>query len=296
VRSGHFAHRLNIFEVSSVSIGQTLSAARVAAGLSVDDVSAKSRLRATVIRAIEADDFAPCGGDFYARGHIRTYAAIVGADAAALVAEYDATVGAADEPPLSGQLIDTGASGGIGRSADRRSPRWGATAAGVALVLIIVVVSVNLLGKHKTTPHNQAAGVVPAVSPTPSTSTAAPVSSAPGLSTPTASPSVTPVASQPVVSPPTSAVADAGVQIVLKATTSKCWVLASSSDGAVLYQGILGPGESKTFADPQKISLKLGNAPATDLTVNGVDIGTPPSKGSVTSISFGPGNPTQAEG
>jgi cytoskeleton protein RodZ len=279
-----------------VSIGQTLSAARIAAGLSIDDVSAKSRLRATVIRAIEDDDFTPCGGDFYARGHIRTYAGIVGADAAELLAEYDATVAAADEPPLSGQLIDTGASGGIGRSADRRAPRWGATAAGVALVVVIVVVSVQLAGKHKNTPHPQAQGLPPASSVAPSPSVTPSPTPTTGASAPVTLPSTTPTTSQAVVSPPTSAVADAGVQIVLKATTAKCWVLASGSDGAVLYQGILGPGETKTFADPQKISLKLGNAPATDLTVNGVDIGTPPSKGSVTSISFGPGNPTQAVG
>ena len=61
-----------------MSIGQALSAARRDAGLSIDDISAKTRLRATVIRAIEADDFSPCGGDFYARGHIRTLAALVG--------------------------------------------------------------------------------------------------------------------------------------------------------------------------------------------------------------------------
>jgi cytoskeleton protein RodZ len=276
-----------------VSIGQTLSAARVAAGLSIDDVSAKSRLRATVIRAIEDDDFAPCGGDFYARGHIRTFASIVGADPAALVAEYDATVAVVEDAPLSGQLIDSGASGGsIGRKADRRAPRWGATAAGAALVLIIVVVSVQLAGKHKNTPAAQA-GTAPISSPSPSVTPS--ITPAPVASTPVTQPSTTPVTS-PIASPPTSAVADAGVQIVLKVTTSKCWVLASSSDGAELYQGILNPGESKTFADPQKISLKLGNAPATDLTVNGVDIGPPPSKGSVTSISFGPGDPTQAQG
>jgi cytoskeleton protein RodZ len=278
-----------------VSIGQTLSAARVAAGLSIDDVSAKSRLRATVIRAIEDDDFAPCGGDFYARGHIRTFASIVGADPVALVAEYDATVAAVDDAPLSGQLIDSGASGGtIGRKADRRAPRWGATAAGAALVLIIVVVAVQLAGKHKNSPTSQASGVAPISSPSPSVTPS--LTPSPVASAPVTLPSTTPATTSPVASPPTSAVADAGVQIVLKVTTSKCWVLASSSDGAELYQGILEPGESKTFSDPQKISLKLGNAPATDLTVNGVDIGPPPSKGSVTSISCGPGEPAQAQG
>jgi cytoskeletal protein RodZ len=43
-----------------------------------------------VIESIEADDFVPCGGDFYARGHLRTLARILGVDVAPLIASYDA--------------------------------------------------------------------------------------------------------------------------------------------------------------------------------------------------------------
>jgi hypothetical protein len=42
-----------------------------------------------VIESIEIDDFAPCGGDFYARGHLRTLARILGVDAAPLLRSYD---------------------------------------------------------------------------------------------------------------------------------------------------------------------------------------------------------------
>ena len=31
-----------------------------------------------MIESIEVDDFAPCGGDFYARGHLRTLARVLG--------------------------------------------------------------------------------------------------------------------------------------------------------------------------------------------------------------------------
>ena len=81
-------------------------------------------------------------------------------------------------------------------------------------------------------------------------------------------------------------------------TTSKCWVSVTGSSGAtdVLYQGVLNPGDTKTFDDPQRISFRLGNAPATDFTVNGVEIGAPQAKSSVTSVSFGPGNPLVAQG
>ena len=72
-----------------MSIGQALAEARQQAGLTVADVSQRTRIREGIIRGIEADDFSVCGGDFYARGHIRSIAKVVGADPAPLVTEYD---------------------------------------------------------------------------------------------------------------------------------------------------------------------------------------------------------------
>lgn len=97
-----------------MSIGGTLAEARQAAGLTIADVSARTRIRSGLIGAIEHDDFGPCGGDFYARGHIRAIARVVDVDSRPLIAEYDAArpgarpagledlllpPSAADEPP-----------------------------------------------------------------------------------------------------------------------------------------------------------------------------------------------------
>lgn len=73
-----------------MSIGGTLAEARHHAGLTVADVSARTRIREGLIRAIEQDRFDGCGGHFYARGHIRAIAAAVGADPERLIEEYDA--------------------------------------------------------------------------------------------------------------------------------------------------------------------------------------------------------------
>jgi cytoskeleton protein RodZ len=277
-----------------VSIGQALSAARRDAGLSIEDISAKTRLRATVIRSIEADDFSLCGGDFYARGHIRTLAGLVGLDPVPLLAEYDATFGGGEEGPATTQLYETEVSGrAITRSAQKRSPRWGAAAAAMALVAIIIFAGIGLLNHNKksTPPAAIAAAATtpPATSPSPT----------PDVSTPVVSAApVTPPVSEAPQSLSGSAVAEAGVHVVLRITTTKCWVEATGSDGAsdVLYQGVLNPGAVQTFDDPQRVSLRLGNAPATDITVNGVDLGAPQTKNSVTSVSFGPGNPLVAQG
>jgi hypothetical protein len=73
-----------------VSIGAALTEARQRAGLTVAQVSERTRIRETVIRGIERDHYSGCGGDFYARGHIRGIAKAVGADPGPLIEEYDA--------------------------------------------------------------------------------------------------------------------------------------------------------------------------------------------------------------
>ena len=73
-----------------MSIGGTLAEARQRAGLTVAEVSTRTRIGQGLIRAIEQDEYGACGGDFYARGHIRAIASAVGADSQALVSQYDA--------------------------------------------------------------------------------------------------------------------------------------------------------------------------------------------------------------
>ncbi len=72
-----------------MSIGETLEQARHQAGLSVAQVSEQTRIRPPIIRSIEADDYEACGGDFYARGDIRSIAEVVGTDPEPLIHEYD---------------------------------------------------------------------------------------------------------------------------------------------------------------------------------------------------------------
>ncbi len=72
-----------------MSIGATLASARRHAGLTVAEVSQRTRVRENIIQGIEQDDYAACGGDFYARGHIRAIAEAVRTDPAPLIEEFD---------------------------------------------------------------------------------------------------------------------------------------------------------------------------------------------------------------
>ena len=73
-----------------MSIGGALAEARTEAGLTVTQVSERTRIRETIIRDIERDDYSACGGDYYTRGHIRAIARAVGTDPVPLIQEYDA--------------------------------------------------------------------------------------------------------------------------------------------------------------------------------------------------------------
>ena len=73
-----------------MSIGEVLADARCRSGLSINEVSRQTRIREAVIWGIELDNYALCGGDFYARGHIRAIAQVVGVDSVPLIQEFDA--------------------------------------------------------------------------------------------------------------------------------------------------------------------------------------------------------------
>lgn len=124
-----------------MSVGSTLENGRRMARMSLEDVSAYTRLRPTVLAAIEADDFAVCGGYTYARGHVRTYALAVGLDPDMVVAEFDAERNAA-APQVDSMRKDFEPGR---RSIDDapRAPNWSGVAR-IALAVLVVLVVIGL--------------------------------------------------------------------------------------------------------------------------------------------------------
>jgi len=127
-----------------VSIGETLADAREEAGLSVLQVSERTRIRPSIIRNIEADDYSECGGDFYARGDIRSIAEVVGADPAPLIQEYDQAYRAAG--PVSATSLDELMRTSAEPERPRRSGRL--VVLGLALVVAAGVGGYFLWGYH----------------------------------------------------------------------------------------------------------------------------------------------------
>jgi cytoskeletal protein RodZ len=222
-----------------VSIGETLAEGRRQAGLTVTQVSQRTRIRETIIRSVEQGDFSPCGGDFYARGHIRSIAGAVGIDPAPLIREYDAMHGA----PQAITAADVFEPSTPIRLRERRSPNW-SLAMVLALLAVIGYGAYHLVSSSSGSPRHLAS--------------AAHTVHVPATTHPSPKPSPS---SQPVARPD-------GVVIQLKAVED-CWVLLTDSKGTQLYSGVVSAGSAKTWTEKNPVSLRLGNPGGVVLTVNG---------------------------
>jgi len=255
------------------SVGRALAQARIAAGLSVDEVSTSTRVRVPILQAIEQDDFSRCGGDVYARGHIRSIARAVGLDPEEMIERYVADHGAERTSTPITPLYEAERI----RSEPRR-PNW--TAAMVAAIVAVV----GFVGFTLFSGSGSGDKTTAKATPPPRTTSAAPVSPTPqgdGGSTP--QPSDSAIAAAPPGKVTVKATAENGTS----------WILAIDSNGKQLYQGSLQQGASMTWSDDKKIKLTVGNAGAVQLFVNGKDLGLAGGKGQVAHLSYTPGDPTQ---
>lgn len=250
-----------------MSIGQTLIAAREEAGMSVEQVAESTRIRQTLVRAIEHDDYRLCGGDFYTRGHIRSLARTIGLDPTPLIAEFDQSARATPAPRATAVYESEAAS-----HRERRSgPNWSAAMAAVLVLVVVYGVAQAVTGGSGA---NRRGGT--ASDPSPAVSNTAP-----------AKPSPSPSATNP------SALAQAarGRVTVQVRANGRSWLQASTAGGKELFQGVLQAGQVKTFTDKQKVKLVVGNAGAVGLTVNGTEVGAPGRSGQVVRVQFGPEDP-----
>lgn len=257
------------------SIGHVLKQARRDARLSVEDVSTSTRVRVPIVQAIEDDDFSRCGGDVYARGHLRTLARAVGLDPDELLARYEEEYGGCPAPTPTAAMFE----------AERirpepRRPNW--TAAMVAAIVAVVgFVGFTLFNgndggqgqpvaqtshhaaKHGDSEHKDRKHSKPA--------------------DPKPEPSDSAIAGAPADKVTVRMVADSG----------KSWVSVEDHSGKRLFQGDLAKGDSKTFTDDKRINLVLGNAGAIKLWVNGKAVDRLGSDGNVERVSYTRGDPEQ---
>jgi cytoskeletal protein RodZ len=239
-----------------VSIGESLAGARRQAGLTVSQVSQRTRIRESIIRDIEEGDFAACGGDFYARGHIRSIAGVVGTDPVPLITEYDT-----DHGPLGPmRAADVFEPTRPIKIRERRSPS-------LTMIVVLVLLAIIGYGAYRLVSSHGAKPGPPAAAATVSTR-----------------PSVLPTPTPTAKASPTST--PAPPQLVIKVTaTEDCWIsLTKQSDGSQLYIGVVSAGNSMTWTEQSAVQMVLGNPGGVVLTVNGQE--QHPNPNTVAHLSF----------
>jgi cytoskeletal protein RodZ len=251
-----------------VSIGETLAEERERAGLSVTQVSLQTRIRETVIRGMEADVFSLCGGNFYARGHIRSISRVIGIDPEPLVAEFDAAHGGAPQPVSAISAFEPEQPVAF---RERKAPNWSAAMA-LALALVVIYGVVQVVG-HDGGSEQRTAQQVAGTPPPPS---ASPSASAP------------PKSGAPVAEAPRTKVE---VRIEAKRTT---WLNVIGDKGKTLFIGTLHKGDEKDFSAKKKVKLVIGVGGSVNLTVNGMDIGSPGTGKGVQRLRFDKNDPEPA--
>ena len=227
-----------------MSIGSELTAARERADMTIEQLSASTRIRSGLLAAMEADDFTRCGGNFYARGHIRAIARVVKTEPEVLLAKFDETH---PEPDADRSRRDE-------LAPDRRPtlhparPRW-------AVVLGAILVGLMGWGMVRlfTLPNDVEANA------SKTTSTPAVTTPAPKM---TAKPSAKP-------KPPAKPVAKPGiVKLTLTARGAGSYVTVRNSRGVRLFQGRLGPGSTQTIVNKGEMRVSLVNGGNITVLVN----------------------------
>lgn len=271
------------------SVGTILRTAREHLGLSVADVAERTRIRATLIRDIEADDFSGCGDAFYARGHVRSIATTLGLDPRPLLEQFDVAqrpaipqVVTQSLPAYEPALPKQRELGRAQRSNPNVAryhapkPRWQTAmiVASAFVALLAIGVFVGLLGGSR-----------------PKTATEKPPVTA------TSSPSPSPAQPQPQPQPSRSGavaqVPQSGVSLRVRVLTGATWIRVTDVSGRIVYEGVLTSGTVKDFQDPKGLVVRYGNAPAVSVIQNGKDLGSPSCGAQVCTMRY---EPEQAAG
>jgi cytoskeletal protein RodZ/phage shock protein PspC (stress-responsive transcriptional regulator) len=236
-------------------IGRKILHAREMLDMSIDELSQRTRIRPHVLEAIELDDFGPCGGDFYARGHLTAISRTLGLTLDPLLKVYDERYAQA---PINARRVfeaelSTGLSGGM--RATLGGPRWS--------LLIGSVLSLTMIW-----------GLARMFAGEPEQLTAAPDSS--GQSAGLAA-NRTPITSPMMkTTPMTVTAAHAATRVVVRDRT-----------GRVLWSGDLALGSTRKVVGLAPFQVTADNAGAVVVSVKGKPLGTIGTAGTKDTKQFG---------
>ena len=248
-----------------MSLGALIAKTRTDARLTVEDLSKLTNIPTTLLRDMENNNFAKCGGETYARGHLRNIASKVGIDERIFLDLFESEV-TAPAKPIRELLNENNV------TMPYQEPKrisWKVLAAGSAAALILFA-GAQIFFLDSENPAELE--VITTASATPSEPAAESV-----VPSTTASPETT---STSTVSGP------AGVNIELVASRGATWLYATNEEGKVLFSGMIRMGYSKNFIQPEQVNLRVGNAGGVDISVNGENVGSVGANDEVVNLTY----------
>ena len=225
-------------------LGDALRDARIAARLSIEDLSNLTSIRIGLLTEMESNNFSHCGGDTYARGHLRSIANKIGVNPSVLIEMFNSehsTEGRAMQDLLVENSI-------ISTAPEPKRISW-KLPAGISLVVLLVIAVIQIVMSNRQT----------TTQPTTPQPTRIEVSAAPSQS-PTSS--VTPTASTPA----NSKVGSVVLKLVATRGNSYIDIIV---DGKRIVKGSIFQGETKRYVGQKAISVYLSNPGGLDVTLNG---------------------------
>jgi cytoskeleton protein RodZ len=215
-----------------MTLGQVIRDARIAARLSIEELSASTSIRIGLLTEMEANNFKHCGGDTYARGHLRSIANKVGIDPLTLINLYNEEHSM--EHRAIGELLVENSVMQVPQ--EKKTISWKIPAA-VSLVVLFLFGVFQIVASNQSTEQ-------PTVN----------------QSETKASPKPAPITS--------SDSADGQVTLRLAATRGNSYIDVIV-DGERIIKGSLFQGETKDFEGTRAISIYLSNPAGIDVTVDG---------------------------
>ncbi len=277
-----------------LSPGQQLAQARESAGLSQQQVAQALHMTVTKVRALEADDYHRLNVHTFVRGYLRAYALYLQLDPAVVLAAYEQQVAArglvTNPNALTTKVKDPG----------RKT--WGFIAVLVLVLALLLLISVWFFGNRIPSPAVTAA--LPAQLP--AASVMPPGTIAPAVvGTDDAEGSTEVNADDGAAVDATTAEAGAEVATAEQAArevtaqqapldtlqvafAAECWLEVSDAEGDVLATDLQRAGSQIVLQGTAPFQVKLGNAAAASITLNGVAIAlTPPEDQKVVTVNVG---------
>ena len=245
-----------------MNLGQLISSARNSAKLTVDSLSTTTSIRPSLLKEFENNNFIHAGGDAYARGHLRNIARALNIDPEILLKQFDEEHAQAKRA-IHDQLVENSATIAMPERKKLTNKQLAIYSSFGILLLLLTSVVINSLKQSASAPK-----------PKPSAS-ASPTKSAEPSASPTVEQSANTYSS------------GSGVMVKLEAATGSSWLFVSDAAGTTLYSGRASQGQVFEFSSTETVNLRIGNAGAVKLTVNGKEVPALGGDGEVVNVSYG---------